>query len=459
MRFVTAKIGSCAIALAATMGAASAQVPSPLGAEIQVNVYSLGDQLNSSVARDADGDFVVVWISPHDGDDYGIFGRRFNSLGNAVATEFQVNAYTTGEQQQPWVAMSASGAFVVVWASPQDGDSLGVFARRFNASGSALGVDLQVNTYVTGLQFQPVVASEADGDFIVVWDGPGATDTNGGVFGRRFTSAGTPSGAEFRVNTTTNSFENTAALDLAANGQFVVAWQALGDGSVYAIFGQRFDSTGIVGPEFQANVYVTDTQGVPAVGVDDDGDFVLVWHSQVQDSGTFGVFARRYNSAGTPAGVELQVNTYVTGNQLQPAIAMDADGDFVIAWTSPQDSNNVFLRRFKSPGVPVTGEIQVNTIVTNSQSNPALAGGPDGDFVATWASFHNGTGEVRAQRFDVPIGIDVDGDGLYLPLTDGLLLLRFAFGFTGNTLISGAVGPGCTRCDVPSITAHLQGLL
>jgi hypothetical protein len=55
--------------------------------------------------------------------------------------------------------------------------------------------------------------------------------------------------------------------------------------------------------------------------------------------------------------------------------------------------------------------------------------------------------------------IDVDGDGLYLPLTDGLLLLRFAFGFSGNTLITGAVGPGCTRCDPPSITQYLQSLL
>jgi hypothetical protein len=44
-------------------------------------------------------------------------------------------------------------------------------------------------------------------------------------------------------------------------------------------------------------------------------------------------------------------------------------------------------------------------------------------------------------------------------LTDGLLLLRFGFGFSGNTLINGAVGPGCTRCDAASITAYLQSLL
>ena len=46
---------------------------------------------------------------------------------------------------------------------------------------------------------------------------------------------------------------------------------------------------------------------------------------------------------------------------------------------------------------------------------------------------------VFAQRFDVSPLVDADGDGLYLALTDGLLLLRFSFGFTGATLITGAV--------------------
>jgi hypothetical protein len=83
----------------------------------------------------------------------------------------------------------------------------------------------------------------------------------------------------------------------------------------------------------------------------------------------------------------------------------------------------------------------------------------DGDFVVTWTNWDGSYSDVLAQRFNVPPLVDVDGDGQYLPLTDGLLLLRFGFGFTGNTLITGAVGPGCTRCDAPSITVYLQSLL
>ena len=41
-------------------------------------------------------------------------------------------------------------------------------------------------------------------------------------------------------------------------------------------------------------------------------------------------------------------------------------------------------------------------------------------------------------------------------LTDGLLVLRYLFGFRGAILISGTVGPNCTRCDSPSIEAYLE---
>ena len=54
--------------------------------------------------------------------------------------------------------------------------------------------------------------------------------------------------------------------------------------------------------------------------------------------------------------------------------------------------------------------------------------------------------------------LDVDADGAVAPLTDGLLILRFLFGFTGTTLTSGAVGNDCERCDAGDIATYIQGL-
>ncbi|HVS62143.1 MAG TPA: DUF4331 family protein [Thermoanaerobaculia bacterium] len=56
--------------------------------------------------------------------------------------------------------------------------------------------------------------------------------------------------------------------------------------------------------------------------------------------------------------------------------------------------------------------------------------------------------------------LDVDGNGVVDALTDGLLVLRFAFGFTGGTLVAGAVDlAGCTRCTAEAIVSYLSGLV
>jgi len=52
--------------------------------------------------------------------------------GNPVGPEFRVNTCATGHQRYPAVASDASGNFVVVWDSlGQDGSSHGVFGEGF----------------------------------------------------------------------------------------------------------------------------------------------------------------------------------------------------------------------------------------------------------------------------------------------------------------------------------------
>ena len=52
----------------------------------------------------------------------------------------------------------------------------------------------------------------------------------------------------------------------------------LQDGSVAGAFGQRFASTGAkVGGEFQINVPTADQQARPSAAIDADGDFVVAW--------------------------------------------------------------------------------------------------------------------------------------------------------------------------------------
>lgn len=54
--------------------------------------------------------------------------------------------------------------------------------------------------------------------------------------------------------------------------------------------------------------------------------------------------------------------------------------------------------------------------------------------------------------------LDIDADGEVRPLTDGLVILRYMFGFSGDALIFGVVSPDCGRCTAPEIESYIQGL-
>lgn len=220
----------------------------PLGGEFQINTYTTKGQLAPAVAADSDGDFVVVWYSQdQDGSGTGIFGQRFDSGGTASGSELQVNVVTTGGQLSPDVAVTPGGDFVVAW---QDGGPLAasaseVFARRFDASGSPLGAVFQANTYTTGPQSSPSVAVDAAGDIVVAWTdgggfGSGQDGSGAGAYAQALDASGSALGGEFRVNTTTADSQTAASVAMGAGGDFVVAWEGNGSGDYSGVFAQRY---------------------------------------------------------------------------------------------------------------------------------------------------------------------------------------------------------------------------
>src|SRR5207253_2788466 len=145
-----------------------------------------------------------------------------------------------------------------------------------------------------------------------------------------------------------------------------------------------------LGPEFRVNTFTTGGQRAPRVAANAVGDFVIAWQSQNQDGSGYGVYAQRYSAAGVPLGVEFPVNTFTTGDQRIPWVAMGAAGDFVVAWASDgQDGSSfgIYAQRYDASGVPLGAEFRANTSTLNSQYAPAVAAGAAGDFVVAWTSF------------------------------------------------------------------------
>jgi hypothetical protein len=69
---------------------------------------------------------------------------------------------------------------------------------------------------------------------------------------------------------------------------------------------------------------------------------------------------------------------------------------------------------------------------------------------------------VRAVFAPVAIGthvLDVDGNGSYDALTDGLMVIRYLFGLTGAPLTNAAIGTGATRSTPTSIESYLGDIV
>jgi hypothetical protein len=405
-----------ALALAVFLPAtAPAQVPA--GAEFRVNTTTLGRQFSNlgSSAMSRRGDFVVVWDDGHVGSD--VFAQRYDARGGAVGAEFRVNAATNSTQESGLVAMAPAGDFVVVWSSLYSvASQYDVRGQRFDARGDRIGTEFAVNASLAGGQFARGVAISDTGRFVVTWNG----DDGGlfGVFARLFDRDGTPIGLDFAVNVYTTGAQDRASPAMDAAGNFVIVWDSrFQDGSEYGVFGRRFDAAGAgIGGEFRVNLTTAGNQKGPAVDMAADGSFVVAWTSYGQDGSAGGVFGRRYDPAGAPVGGELQLNTYTTGDQAGPTLDADEQGGFVVTWASIQDGDRagIVARRYRAQ----TGfepEFLVNTYSTDRQVASTVRADPVGNFVIAWDSYLQDGSEwgVYAQRFGglVPAALDVDTAG------------------------------------------------
>jgi hypothetical protein len=384
----------------------------PQGPEFPVNAFTTGAQTVPAIAADAAGNFVVAWQSDdQDGSGAGIVARRFDLSGVPLGGDFVVNTYTTGAQTSPAVAMDADGDFVVAWSSDgQDGALTGIYAQRFNSTGAPQGAEFHVNTFTTNRQSQPAVATNDAGSFVIVWQSSTQDGNGEGIYAQRYDAAGAPQGGESRVNTFTLNNQTNPSVACDAIGNFVVAWDSNGqDGSGQSIHARLYDAAGVAQTgEFRVNAYTTDNQRAASVARDADGDFVVAWESDLQDGSHLGVFARRFDASGNALADDFRVNTTTTSNQSAASVAMDDSGDFVVAWRSPDDNGfGVFAQGYFASGAPNDVELPVNTVTLSVQTLPAVAMDADGDAVIAWQSFGQDGGSygVYARRYRILPGV------------------------------------------------------
>ncbi|PHO03991.1 hypothetical protein CSC82_10570 [Rhodobacteraceae bacterium 4F10] len=184
----------------------------------------------STITPLADGGFVIAWVS--EGDDFdgqdgngdGVFAQRFDSLGEKVGEEFQVNTTTLFDQRSPAVTALPDGGFFVVWESNGWSDFAGgIFGQRFDQNGARVGEEIQISAPGNVIQSEPEVVSYPDGSIYVGWLAIDNENPSEGIYGRGYNPDMSPVSDEVVLERSSATYSNLSLLAVGQEG-VVASW-------------------------------------------------------------------------------------------------------------------------------------------------------------------------------------------------------------------------------------------
>lgn len=350
-------------------------------ADIHVSTAKTGSQTLPQVGGLKAGGFIVTWqADSQDGSSSGIYAQNFNATGGKVGKEFKVNKTTAGAQSGPAIVPLSGGGFVIAWTSNgQDKSGLGIYAQRYDGSAKPVGTEFKVNKTTSGAQSMPTIAALTNGGFMIAWQSDGQDQSGLGIYGQRYDKNGKPVGSEFKINKTTTGAQSIPSAVGTSDGGFVVTFQGP-DSSGLGVYARRYTSSGSTsGSDVRVNTTTEHDQSQPSVTAFSDGGYAVLWTSASQDGSGKGVYAQVYKSTGAKANVEFLVNTTTNGDQSQPAAAGASSGTFMAAWTSRNASpsfEDVYTARFNVP-------LQAFADYSRRPSVPKNGNGPENSPIGT----------------------------------------------------------------------------
>lgn len=366
----------------------------PLSDDFIVNKVVNDTQQEPAIASLNNGEFVISWTSAQqNGSGNDIFARRFSSNSFPImplGEPFLVNNYTLGNQQESAITALSNGNFVICWTSAgQDGWGRGIFAQIFAANGTKLNSEFQVNTNTSYDQYNADIVSLPNDNFLITWTSTGKYGIGEIVCGQLFNANGTRLGEEFQVNTYTQFEQSTPSIASLNDGGFVITWQSYNqDSSGYGVYAQRFSNSAIkISGEFQVNTYTLSIQAAPAITGLPNGEFVIVWEGEGPEDNS-GIYAQRFSTNGTKLDNQFLVNDYTAGLQNMADIATVGRGEFVITWSGVgADDTGVYAKRFSANALPIGTQFRVNNFIPNNQGSSVIASLGRNEFVIAWKGF------------------------------------------------------------------------
>ena len=388
-------------------------------------------QYNSEITVSRNGNFNIAWQDHRSGFNGDIYAQSFLNDGNRIGDNFIVNDDVGSENQNsPSIAKDSSDNFIITWIDFRNNQE-DIYAQRFSSDGTALGNNFIVSddTLEQNIHYSPNIAIDTEGNFVITW-----TDYRLGfcsdIFAQLYSNDGTALGNNFKVNhdTTGACMHHNSVVAYKKNGDFIITWNDAEDGGIINkpfdqfndrknsgtsssnenkgtepdIYAQLYSSDGTpIGDNFKVNDDVGyGYQECPDIAVDAEGNFIIAWEDDRNEE--WDIYFQRYLSDGTPIGSNVMVeDTVISDHQWSASVSTDEAGNFVICWRDRRNDNfDIFAQRFSNDGTPIGYNFQVNNDTNNTaQIKPVISVNSIGNFIISWCDVTNGDYNVFAQRY------------------------------------------------------------
>jgi len=349
------------------------------------------------------------------------FTNEAENLQQVLSPKAGKTIFNAGAQQTTIFSLQAPGrsgdASIVVEARNSDNRVLGDGAttvaiqpdQTVEESVTLLPTDFQVNsTFKKGSQIFSTgptgrqVASDAAGNFVVLFEDLECPHQRCDIFGRLFDASGMPrtnaendDAEDFIVNPASVSYDHPAVA-MHPDGRFVAVWIHLSDGEVYArsfqADGQGNDEVLLSDPDHEAFS--------PDVAVLDDGNFVAVWAEAI-DASTYKIIGRLIGADGQPLAAAFDVSIavpkpawLVSGSsypwiaRIPVAVAGGPSGGFMVVWretcASGSECWNIRGRGYGAAGAQLGISKDIATKKTNAVGGFDLARQGNSGYVIVW---------------------------------------------------------------------------
>ncbi len=345
------------------------------------------------IAFATDGSSIAVWESQDTANTLRhVYAQRYDSNGTAIAGGF-ITVATFSDVSvpaEPTVAIDADGRFAIAWVQRNQGTGVNeVLASFYTNTGSVTHLDdgssagnqviahgllsiPLIGPLVNDQQFnqqQPIIAAVQNDRFVIGFTTVGLALGHDTITLAAFDGSGnrqTGSDTSAVINALDGN-ASRAAIAGDGSGRFVVTWQQTPASGPTRIEGAYFTSpVDTSGATFTLPAISGASAGAADVAMDADGRFVIAWTSTPTNGDPASVMAQRYTSSAVADSVSINgsafaVHTTVGNVHGDATLSMDAaSGTFAVAWQSlGQDSSGdgIYFRRFGPNGNALDGEI------------------------------------------------------------------------------------------------------